>query len=119
MYIDHPQMSRGDDYTFWKDIAEPPIVLLFSASLIGTFFNNMLFLAAALFFIAILIILEIIYSARMNNSITLIFFYSVAMVARAFVSTAGFVVGFFLGWFAVKCFIDGADQQIHGIENGI
>jgi glycosyltransferase involved in cell wall biosynthesis len=28
MYFDHPRMARGDDYTFWKDMAEVPLVLL-------------------------------------------------------------------------------------------
>ena len=27
MYQDHPKMSKGDDYTFWKDIIEPPLVI--------------------------------------------------------------------------------------------
>ena len=28
MYLDHPGMAGGDDYTFWKDIAEVPLVFL-------------------------------------------------------------------------------------------
>ena len=27
MYCDHPQMAGGDDYTFWKDIVEIPLVV--------------------------------------------------------------------------------------------
>jgi len=27
MYLDHPGMSRGDDYTFWKDAVEVPLTL--------------------------------------------------------------------------------------------
>jgi glycosyltransferase involved in cell wall biosynthesis len=31
MYLDHPGMAGGDDYTFWKDIVEVPLVLLHAA----------------------------------------------------------------------------------------
>ena len=27
MYRDHPRMMQGDDYTYWKDIFEMPLVL--------------------------------------------------------------------------------------------
>jgi len=34
LYKDFPEMSKGDDYTTWKDIMEPPLMLLFSISLL-------------------------------------------------------------------------------------
>jgi glycosyltransferase involved in cell wall biosynthesis len=41
MYRDHPQMMRGDGYTFWKDIIEMPLAACFLGGSILTVFHCM------------------------------------------------------------------------------
>lgn len=56
MYQNHPQMIKGDDYTYWKDIVEMPLALgmivLFGASFFaGWAWNAWIFLTVVLSFI--------------------------------------------------------------------
>jgi len=96
MYRDYPVMAKGDGYTFWKDIIEIPLVLLFMLSL---------FLAAwipvnyfpAVFFIPVLsvllFLLELFFGLLIMKNIFEGIFLSVVMFLRAFSRTAGFLAG--------------------------
>ncbi len=86
MYEDHPQMVGGDDYTFWKDIVEPPLVLghglvLFFPVLTG---------AIVLFFV-----FEIIWGLVMARRFRDGVLAGLVMWARSFARTAGLFCGIF------------------------
>ena len=66
MYRDHPRMSTGDDYTFWKDIVEPPLVIsVCITAIFGARFLPARF--SALCLLTVLIFLECVYSVRMMS----------------------------------------------------
>ncbi len=100
MYFDHPAMSLGDDYTFWKDIFEPILVLFFLIGLIfiGTqreLFHNTAFLA-----FLFLVIIEFFYGWIITKNILEAIFFGCVMFFRSFAWTAGFLLG--LPYFSFK-----------------
>jgi len=99
MYLDHPDMMKGDDYTFWKDIVEPPLVigLIVMGSLI--FFYQS---AVMIFFILIfsLFFIEIFFGYLCVKNFSAGLFWAFAMLLRAFARTFGFVYGF--SYFSAK-----------------
>ena len=95
MYRDHPRMAMGDDYTFWKDIIEPPAVLLIIAmAFLGMFFKAF-FLSLALGSLALLSIIELVFSFLMVKVFPEAIFYAFVMLLRSMARTLGFVSGAF------------------------
>ena len=110
MYRDHPGMAGGDDYTFWKDIVEIPIVLIFLISLIPLVSQQFLFFGVGFIIIFFLWIIELFYGLVMTRDQLVSsvfppktflawlkegFFLSGIMWLRAFARTLGFSSGFF------------------------
>ncbi|MDP8213494.1 MAG: glycosyltransferase [Candidatus Zapsychrus exili] len=93
MYIEHPKMAKGDDYTFWKDIFEVPVTILILISLFLSIFLG--FSAKIYLFMAIILLcIEIFYGILMAKSPIDSFFLSVVMFFRAFSRMLGFLTGF-------------------------
>jgi len=93
MYFDHPHMVKGDDYTFWKDIVEIPIILaiflsacLKASSLLST---NMLLYTL----ISFLVMLELFYGYIITKNIFDAIFLSYVMLLRSISRTIGFSSG--------------------------
>jgi glycosyltransferase involved in cell wall biosynthesis len=93
MYQDHPNMARGDDYTFWKDIIEVPLALLSLVLLVVSFFG--LFWAVTMFFVALagLFSLEIIFGFMVTGRFFESFFWGFIMFLRSYARMAGFSKG--------------------------
>jgi len=92
MYRDHPQMMKGDDYTFWKDIAEPPLVLgVILSGILAPFFGtaNLVFIVL----IFMVLIVEIIYGFLYTRSFFSAIFWAAIMLLRAWARTLGFLFG--------------------------
>lgn len=95
MYGDHPQMMKGDDYTFWKDIVEVPfsflsvIFFLLMIFFHGKFTDS--FMVIVSFFIFIELIFGFIYTKKIIDGI----YYSFVMFFRSFARTFGFSSGIF------------------------
>lgn len=87
MYIDHPVMATGDDYTFWKDIVEVPVVFL---SLVAAFFLNSFYVAGG--FLAFFV-LEISFGARMMPRLFEGVSAGAVFFLRAYARAAGFFIG--------------------------
>ena len=108
IYLDHPVMAKGDDYTFWKDLVEPPLVLSYLAATAvllcsAEFFSQTVAFCYAGF--ATLIVVEIFYGYIMAKNKTLALFWGSVMFLRAFARTLGFMCGltlFFPPFFAQK-----------------
>jgi len=113
MYLDHPRMAKGDDYTFWKDALEVPLSLWLSAGAVfavisvwttGLFGNsdwtleNPLF-GQSLFWLlvgtpaAVLFLLEVVFSFLILGFSRLVPFWAAVMTLRALARTAGFGLG--------------------------
>lgn len=106
MYRDHPHMALGDDYTFWKDIVEPPLVLLFAFALvIGVWvppFNTLAF-----GILVVLSLTEFVFSFRMIKAPGHAIFYAFVMLLRAVARTIGFVTG------SIAFFLPKSSKKIH------
>lgn len=93
MYWDHPQMARGDDYTFWKDMAEVPLVLLFCGalgfSLFEPWFLKLFFLIIAIPFL----IMEIYFGFRILHVISASLYFGCVMFLRSFARIFGLSTG--------------------------
>ncbi len=94
MYLAHPQMVKGDDYTFWKDVAELPLsglvvllflLMLFSSLALKFFLMTVFFFSMMEFYVAFLV---------MRSFIDGIYFGFV-MFFRAFSRSLGFLTGIF------------------------
>lgn len=92
MYLQHPAMSAGDDYTFWKDIMEVLFVVFFLLELILVFWNPA-FLGFIIFVITSLILLEIIFSILIVRNISKSIYFTYVLFLRSFTRTFGFIVG--------------------------
>ena len=95
MYIDHPKMIKGDDYTFWKDVVEIPIAFLTMISLACFFCLPKIFMPMGTFFFVSLLILEIVYGLIIVRSIFGAIFMSLVMFCRSFARMFGFSSGIF------------------------
>lgn len=93
LYRQYPEMMKGDDYTFWKDILEPPwcllICLLVTISIL--FANVWLFV---LFFILGFVI-EFYFANKMYDQLDEKIYATIVFIFRAFARTTGFVKGVF------------------------
>ena len=95
LYCAHPSMSKGDDYTFWKDIIEPPIVIAIFCSFGYQFFiktNQSAFMTAGILTL-ILIAMEIFYGLMIMKKMKSAFVWAWVMFLRAFFRTFGFLYG--------------------------
>lgn len=93
MYQDHPAMMRGDDYTFWKDIVEIPLVFLTSISFVFLFlfpvwFN--IFIGVSIVFFSI----ELFYGLLITKTFYEGVYSSLLMLMRAFSRAFGLSSGF-------------------------
>lgn len=93
MYRRHPQMSRGDDYTFWKDIIEIPLALFCLALAVPAVFGVPG--SAELFGLAIVFLLALQFSfgIRMTGSPGGGIYLGTVMFLRAFSRAFGFCHG--------------------------
>jgi GT2 family glycosyltransferase len=87
MYIDHPDMAAGDDYTFWKDILEVPAVL---AGLAAVFFPGPVY---AMVLIFVFFVFEIFFGIRMMRRIGAGAAAGIVFWLRAYARSAGFFIG--------------------------
>ena len=93
MYQDHPQMMRGDDYTFFKDIVEVPLACV-SLLVPITIFLPLPFLKLLTFFSVFLFIaLEIFYGFFIMKDFRQGIVFSGVMLLRAYSRSLGFLVG--------------------------
>jgi len=93
MYRAHPQMMVGDDYTYWKDIVEVPIVLLiFGLALMCIFLGDPWALLVLVPIIGLLLI-EIVSVCSSVRRWPDRLYYSVILFFRAIARTLGFVSG--------------------------
>lgn len=98
LYWQHPDRMSGDDYTYWKDIVEPPLCLATFASLLSSLFprksaGRVLGLISMLTLIA-LFFLELWQAQKFNLAGSDKFFAAKVMFLRAFARTTGFLYGF-------------------------
>jgi glycosyltransferase involved in cell wall biosynthesis len=94
MYRRHPQMGKGDGYTFWKDIAEIPLVLLLVACAALLIWKISL-MKIVLSLLGVLLLLEIYYGLLITKDFVAGLFWAGAMLARAAARSLGFVFGLF------------------------
>lgn len=92
MYLNHPDMVKGDDYTFWKDIVEPILVfgIIFSG---GLAFVKLPTGLAFFLLLVILMIIEIVYGFLCIASFFPGLFWAAVMFLRSFARTFGFTCG--------------------------
>ena len=93
MYWDHPDMARGDDYTFWKDMAEVPLSLISSGTLIFALFHGWFFKFFIFFIIIPFIFLEICFAFLMLRAICASLYFGCVMFMRSFARTFGLSTG--------------------------
>jgi len=67
MYHDHPQMIKGDGYTFWKDMVEMPLSALLLLAVLGSVFHLISFGQCMSFVLLPFLIFEILSSVIMTN----------------------------------------------------
>ena len=94
MYLDHPKMTKGDGYTFWKDIVEVGLVLAVYLGLILiliSFFavGASLFAGALIFLVGI----NAFFGIKMIGDWKDGFYFGDIMNLRAFARTNGFISG--------------------------
>lgn len=92
MYQDHPTMMRGDDYTFWKDIVEIPLVLgmitSFTFIFLSTVWLNIL-IGACIFLFSI----ELFYGLLITKNFYEGIYSGLLMLMRAFSRSLGLLSG--------------------------
>jgi glycosyltransferase involved in cell wall biosynthesis len=100
LYKDHPDMRSGDDYTFWKDIVEPPWVILMGivAGLVALSWVVAPSASRGLLLLCVVLALglfffQIFFSFRMIRRFWLSLYYSAIMFLRALARTMGFLQG--------------------------
>ncbi|MDD3375617.1 MAG: glycosyltransferase family 2 protein [Candidatus Omnitrophica bacterium] len=92
VYFTHPSMVKGDDYTFWKDIIEPPAVLgalfLFVFGFLG------LKVGPAIYIIGLgLLVIELFFGILMTQSFKEGVFFGFVLFLRAVSRSLGFAYG--------------------------
>ncbi len=93
MYLDHPYMVKGDDYTFWKDIVEVPLVIVCFFGLFEHLFmssHSFFVVSSLLIFLGIEFVFGFVQIERFVEKII----WALVMFLRAWFRTAGFLVGF-------------------------
>lgn len=94
MYLDHPGMTRGDGYTFWKDSIEILLAGLGYASFVliftGFFYAGVVSLLVGLLG---LIAINLYFGFKMIRPALDALYFADVMIARAFARTSGFLLG--------------------------
>ena len=94
MYRQYPAMLRGDDYTFWKDIIEVPLVVMIIGFLIlSAFFRASVYIGFSIIFFVALWLLDLWFGMRVTGSWGEGIFFGSVMFFRAFARTSGFFKG--------------------------
>lgn len=93
MYFDHPDMTRGDDYTFWKDIVEIPMSAITLVAVVLTPFVPIIGKSTMIVFL-FFILMEIFFASRMTKNIFESIYYAFVMFLRAFWRSYGLSTGF-------------------------
>lgn len=93
MYLDHPSMMKGDDYTFWKDRTEVGLVGLIVLNLIVSTLVLPSGLHLAFMFFLFLFAIEAYYSWAATKNFVETIFFTFVMFLRAFARTFGFSSG--------------------------
>lgn len=92
MYREHPDMARGDDYTFFKDIIEMPLAVL-NVLMFMFFFLKVAPAELAVAYLILFIGFELYYAARMIGGSFQPIVFSIVMFLRAHWRLAGFLAG--------------------------
>ncbi len=95
MYFEHPDMMKGDDYTFWKDILEVPWAGLCLLALLLSCLNVVSFKSVLYFLFLLFFIFEIVAAQRMLQKIFEAIYFGFVMYLRAFARTFGLSTGIF------------------------
>lgn len=97
MYVQHPHMMKGDDYTFWKDILEVPLVLLSFLVCFLVLFCPGLSVTIPVFPVPFLVLflLNFLFSLSAIRGLKNTFFFTGVMFVRAYFRTLGFSLGVF------------------------
>lgn len=94
MYRDHPQMTGGDGYTFWKDIAETGLVMGIYVSVALIFLGFFDFAVwGVLLPLAALFGINLYYGRQFAGNNSDGFYFCDVMILRAFSRTNGFLSG--------------------------
>lgn len=92
LFFDHPEMNMGDDYTFWKDVAELPLSLVsIFAFAVSVFFKPLL--PIGFLCVAVLALMQIYFGFVFTRSVFAAVYYSVVMFLRAYLRSIGFLAG--------------------------
>lgn len=89
MYKEHPQMVKGDGYTFWKDIIEPILVMMF-------FMFCLVSLPMGFVFLGAFFVFELVFSLLMMKQMNDCFLGGIVFLCRSFARTIGFLYGIIL-----------------------
>lgn len=93
MYADHPVMAGGDDYTFWKDILEVPLVLFAVVGFVF-FLSGMLGFKELILYIALpFYLFELCFANLFCDAFPSKIFFSFVMFFRAFARCFGLSTG--------------------------
>ena len=92
LYFDHAHMMKGDDYTFWKDIIEVPLVLVFIFSTVAAIFMP-IFIIGSWVSGGFLIVLQIFFSLLILKKNNEQIFGAGIFFLRSFARTSGFSTG--------------------------
>lgn len=93
MYQDHPNMMKGDGYTFWKDLVEMPLSVLLLLAVLGSIFHLISFGQCVLFVLLPFLIFEISSSIIMTNYFFEGIFYGFVFLFRALARFTGLSTG--------------------------
>ena len=93
MYADHPQMARGDGYTFWKDIVEVPWAGCCCAGMLLAFLGFIRVDSIIYFLLGPLLALEILAAYFLMRDVYGGFFFGFVLFLRAFARLFGFSTG--------------------------
>ncbi|OGX08190.1 MAG: hypothetical protein A2Z88_03355 [Omnitrophica WOR_2 bacterium GWA2_47_8] len=93
MYLDHPSMMGGDDYTFWKDSAEVLLCYALAGFLVVLPFRIVLFEKLSILALILLILINAYFAFLMMPTLTQKLYFAFVMFLRTFVRSAGFIHG--------------------------
>lgn len=93
MYKDHPDMAKGDDYTFWKDMVEVPLAMI-SLSFLAGYFSHFFWLTLSGYgAFCLLFFVEFFYAFRVTEDFSYVPFWGSVTTLRAYARTFGFLLG--------------------------
>jgi len=93
MYQDHPQMMRGDGYTFWKDIIEMPLTGCVFFGALASAFHYMRLSVLGWFIGVPFLVFEILCALIMTKCFFDGIFFGFVLFFRAFARAVGFSTG--------------------------